>query len=219
PEMRVEEYLHYRARLKGVERSLRENRISYVLDRCRIREVRRRLLGTLSKGYRQRVGLADALVHDPPILILDEPTSGLDPLQIRETLNLIRELGEQHTILLSTHILSEVEAICRRVIIISSGRIGLDKKMSELGSEGNLITVEARGPLEQILNVLRTTNGVAHVAGRQIEGGLVACEVQSKDFQDLRELIAQRITSNGWALRQLDMRRRKLEDHFLDVVM
>jgi ABC-2 type transport system ATP-binding protein len=219
PEMRVEEYLHYRARLKGVDRSLRENRISYVLDRCRIREVRRRLLGTLSKGYRQRVGLADALVHDPPILILDEPTSGLDPLQIRETLNLIRELGEQHTILLSTHILSEVEAVCRRVIIISSGRIGLDKKMSELGSEGNLITVEARGPLEQVLNVLRTTNGVAHVAGRQIESGLVACEVQSKDYQDLRELIAQRITSNGWPLRQLDMRRRKLEDHFLDVVM
>lgn len=219
PEMRVEEYLLYRARLKGVDRSLRESHIGYVLDRCRIREVRRRLLGTLSKGYRQRVGLADALVHDPPILILDEPTSGLDPLQIRETLNLIRELGEQHTILLSTHILSEVEAVCRRVIIISSGRIGLDKKMNELGSEGNLITVEARGPLDQIVNVLKSTAGVANVIGRQIDGGLVACEVQSKDFQDLRELIAQRITSNGWPLRQLDMRRRKLEDHFLDVVM
>ena len=219
PEMRVEEYLLYRARLKGVDRSLRESRISYVLDRCRIREVRRRLLGTLSKGYRQRVGLADALVHDPQILILDEPTSGLDPLQIRETLNLIRELGEQHTILLSTHILSEVEAVCRRVIIISSGRIGLDKKMSELGSDGNLITVEARGPIEPIMNALKTIAGVAQVTGRPIEGGLVACEVRSGDFQDLRELIAQKITSNGWPLRQLDMRRRKLEDHFLDVVM
>src|SRR5215468_2984295 len=100
PEMRVEEYLNYRAKLKGVDRKQRAQRIEYCLDRCRVREVRRRLVGTLSKGYRQRVGLADALVHDPPILIMDEPTVGLDPLQIRETLTLIRELGEKHTILL-----------------------------------------------------------------------------------------------------------------------
>src|SRR5690242_15609565 len=128
PEMRVEEYLSYRAKLKGVDRKDRKNRIDYCLQRCRIREVRRRLIGTLSKGYRQRVGLADAMVHDPPILILDEPTVGLDPLQIRETLHLIQVLGESHTILLSTHILAEVEAVCERVIIINAGRIGLDKK-------------------------------------------------------------------------------------------
>src|SRR5207249_3954235 len=100
-----EEYLQFRAKLKGVPRKGRQERIEYCLERCRIREVRRRLLGTLSKGYRQRVGLADTMIHDPKILILDEPTAGLDPVQIRDTLNLIKELGQRHTILLSTHIL------------------------------------------------------------------------------------------------------------------
>ncbi|HMC64948.1 MAG TPA: ATP-binding cassette domain-containing protein, partial [Gemmataceae bacterium] len=145
-EMRVEEYLHYRAKLKGVERKARQKRIDYCLDRCRIREVRRRLNGSLSKGYRQRVGLADAMIHDPAILILDEPTAGLDPLQIKDTLALIRELGERHTILLSTHILSEVEEVCRRVIIINAGRIGLDKNLAELSTEAAVILLEVRGP-------------------------------------------------------------------------
>src|SRR5207249_405267 len=128
-EMRVEEYLAYRAKLKGVERKQRQQRIDHCLGNCRIREVRRRLIGTLSKGYRQRVGLADAMIHDPKILILDEPTVGLDPLQIRETLALIKSLGESHTILLSTHILVEVEAICEKVIIINAGRIGMIKSL------------------------------------------------------------------------------------------
>src|SRR5581483_11908096 len=153
PEMRVEEYLEYRAKLKGVDRKDRPRRIDYCLERCRVREVRRRLLGTLSKGYRQRVGLADAMIHDPPILILDEPTVGLDPVQIRETLALIKLLGEQHTILLSTHILAEVEAICQRVIIIKAGRIGLDKKLAELAADASTIVVEVRGPAEQVANV------------------------------------------------------------------
>src|SRR5947209_10814 len=121
PEMRVEEYLEFRAKLKGLGRKDRQARLDYCLGRCRIREVRRRLVGTLSKGYRQRVGLADAMIADPPVLILDEPTSGLDPLQIRETLATIKELAGTHTVLLSTHILPEVEAICDRVMIINQG--------------------------------------------------------------------------------------------------
>ena len=219
PEMRVEEYLDYRSKLKGVERGQRQQRIDYCLDHCRIREVRRRLIGTLSKGYRQRLGLADALVHDPPILILDEPTVGLDPLQIRETLGLIRELGEQHTILLSTHILSEVEAICQRVIIISYGRIGLDKTMAELATEAANIILEVRGPAEQVANVLRTTDGVTNVASQPLGDGLAGFEIRTQQNRDLRERIAERVAKNGWVIRRLELRRRTLEDHFVNVVM
>lgn len=219
PEMRVEEYLAYRAKLKGVDRKVRPKRIEYCLERCRVREVRRRLIGTLSKGYRQRVGLADAMIHDPAILILDEPTVGLDPLQIRETLALIKDLGEKHTILLSTHILSEVEEICRRVIIISSGRIGLDRKLSELAADASHIVVEVRGPAEQVRNVLQTTEGVALVAPQGTSDGLCSFEIRTHRDEDLREAICQRMVKNGWTLRRLDLRRRKLEDHFAEVVL
>jgi ABC-2 type transport system ATP-binding protein len=219
PEMRVEEYLYYRAKLKGVERKPRKNRIDYCLERCRIREVRRRQIGTLSKGYRQRVGLADALVHDPRILILDEPTVGLDPLQIRETLSLIKDLGQQHTILLSTHILSEVEAVCRRVIIVNAGRIGLDKNLADLEHDAAYIVLEVRGPTDQVANVLRTTDGVIQVHPETLEDGLASFQVRTDQDRDLREVLAQRIAKNGWPLRRLDLRRRRLEDLFIEVVM
>jgi ABC-2 type transport system ATP-binding protein len=218
-EMRVEEYLAYRAKLKGVERKDRQKRIDYCLDRCRIREVRRRLIGTLSKGYRQRVGLADALIHDPPILILDEPTVGLDPMQIRETLNMIRELGKKHTILLSTHILSEVEAICERVIVINKGQIALDKKLNELAMEAAVIVIEVRGPADQVSNVLKTTDGVEHVQTMLVADGVTGYEIRTRHDQDLREALFNRMAKNGWTIRRLDLRRRRLEDHFIGVIM
>jgi ABC-2 type transport system ATP-binding protein len=219
PEMRVEEYLTYRAKLKGVERRERPSRIEYCLERCRIREVRRRLLGTLSKGYRQRVGLADAMVHDPDILILDEPTSGLDPVQIDQTLKLIKGLGDKHTIILSTHILDEVKEVCKRVIIINAGRIGMDKAMAELSNEASFIVIEARGPLQKIASVLETTDDVSHVKSEALEGGLARFEVRTRHEKDLRELISQRLSTNGWPIRRLDLLRRDLKDHFFDVVM
>ena len=132
PEMRVREYLSFRAQLKDIPRGRRRSAIDRVLERCNLADVERRVLGHLSKGYRQRVGLADAMVHDPDILILDEPTSGLDPIQIREVRSLIRELGDQHTILLSTHIMSEVEAVCGRVVMIVGGRIAFDQSLDNL---------------------------------------------------------------------------------------
>lgn len=220
PEMRVEEYLQFRGKLKGVDRPTRAKRIEYCLDRCRIREVRRRLVGTLSNGYRQRVGLADALLGDPPLLILDEPTAGLDPLQIRETLATIRELAGDHTVLLSTHILSEVEAVCERVIIISRGRIGLDERLDRLGDDTAVITLEARGPADQIANMLRQVDGVRKVVHQPTGDGLSSFEIRTAENADVRERIYERIASHqGWTIRKLDLRRRKLEDHFVEVVL
>src|SRR5438552_9441247 len=135
PEMRVGEYLRFRAGLKGLHGGRCRQRLNYVLQRCWLTDVRRQLVGTLSKGYRQRVGLADALLADPPVLILDEPTAGLDPTQIRASRELIRELGKQHTILLSTHILPEVEMICDRVIIIHRGRVVASSGLKELARQ------------------------------------------------------------------------------------
>jgi ABC-2 type transport system ATP-binding protein len=135
PEMRVVEYLRFRAGIKGLHGGLSNKRVEYVLQRCWLSEVRRQLIGTLSKGYRQRVGLADVLLNNPPVLILDEPTAGLDPGQIRETRKLIRELGQEHTILLSTHILSEVEVTCDQAIIINRGQVVAAGRLVDLRPE------------------------------------------------------------------------------------
>src|SRR5262249_32861978 len=132
PDMRVTEYLRYRGGLKGMHGRACRVAMDRVVSRCWLSEVRRQLIGTLSKGFRQRVGLADALLHDPPVLILDEPTAGLDPSQIRETRQLIRDLGQQHTVLLSTHILSEVEMTCEQAIIINRGRVAAQGRLEDL---------------------------------------------------------------------------------------
>jgi ABC-2 type transport system ATP-binding protein len=217
PEMRVEEYLNYRATLKDVDRKVRRQRIDQCLERCRVREVRRRLIGTLSKGYRQRVGLADAMMHDPPILILDEPTDGLDPLQKRETLATLKEFGQTHTIMLSTHLLSEVEAICSRVVILNRGHLGVAKKLSELESEP-IIVIEVRGPADQVANLLKSTDGVTHVTARSQADGLGQYEVRTRNAQDLREAISRRVAEKGWPIRRLDLTRRRLEDRFMEVL-
>jgi len=150
-------------------------------------------------------------------LILDEPTAGLDPMQIRETLALIQDLGNSHTILLSTHILSEVEAVCERVIIINAGRVGINRTLEELESQA-LTVLEVRGPIDQVTVALRGIDGVEQVGARAVEGDLSAFEVRTRDGRDLREAMAQAVMKRGWTLRRLDQQRRRLEDAFFDVL-
>ncbi len=216
-EMRVREYLTYRAKLRDVPRSKRRTAIDYVIGRCRLEDVELRILGHLSKGYRQRVGLADAMVHDPDILILDEPTAGLDPIQIREVRALIRELGDRHTILLSTHILSEVEAVCGRVIIIARGQIALDDRLERLQTESTIV-IEAKGPADSLRRALETVPGVTRVTATSSEGDFSSFDVQTAEGADLRVELSQRLTQNGWPLRLLDLRHSTLEDRFIQAV-
>jgi ABC-2 type transport system ATP-binding protein len=216
-EMRVREYLTFRAKLKDVARSRRRAAVDEVMARCQLAEVEHRVLGHLSKGFRQRVGLAEAMVHDPDILILDEPTAGLDPIQIREVRALIRELGDRHTILLSTHILSEVEAVCSRVIIIARGAIAEDEHLDRLRTESTIV-LEARGPAEPIRAALQSAPGVVRVNAAGRDGEYSAFEVEARDGADLREALGQRLVQNGWPLRRLDLSRVTLEDRFIQAV-
>jgi len=217
PEMRVEEYLVMRAKLKGIERNTRLARIDYCLEHCRIREVRRRLIGTLSKGYRQRVGLADALLAGPSVLILDEPLSGLDPIQQEETLATIRSLGGQHTVLFSSHQLADVEKICDRVIIIDRGTLRFDDKLTAIAKQAALLVVELRGPGEAVANFLKQTEGIADVHSGPIHDGWGEYRLRLILDADPRETLAKRAIEQGWGIRRLELRREKLEDTFMRV--
>jgi ABC-2 type transport system ATP-binding protein len=216
-EMRVKEYLRFRAKLKDVPWSRRRLAVSEVVSRCGLREMEQRVIGHLSRGFRQRVGLAEAMVHDPDILILDEPTSGLDPIQILEVRALIRELGNRHTILLSTHIMPEVEAVCGRVIIISQGQIVVDDPLEKLRRD-KAVLVEARGPAEPIRNALLAIEGVRKVAIQATEPGLAGFRLLTRGGADLREAICRKLTSNGWMLRRLELERGTLEERFVEAV-
>jgi ABC-2 type transport system ATP-binding protein len=218
PDMRVREYLKFRARLKGLSNGRTRERVDAVITQCGLEDVSKRIIGHLSKGYRQRVGLADALVHEPELIILDEPTIGLDPSQIRSVRQLIKELGQRHTVLLSSHILPEVEMTCNRVLIMREGRIlaadtpeNLQKAM---GKNGHLIT-EIAAPLGELKTCFDQMPELAHYTISATEGAYHRCALTPSGSSDLRTTIFALVVERGWELRELSRVRHSLEEVYI----
>ncbi|MFQ5414288.1 MAG: ABC transporter ATP-binding protein [Phycisphaerae bacterium] len=219
PEMRVREYLHFRGKLRGMTRPERIEATRRVAERCWLGEFIDRPIGQLSKGMRQRVGLGDAIMHDPDVLILDEPTVGLDPTQIRETRNLIRELGRRHTILLSSHILHDVEQICSDAMIIASGRIVAAGSLDALRGRfrtGSRIVAEIRGPERELEDKVRALAGVSRVE-LAANDGWTRLAVDAAPDRDVREDLFKLTTAQGWSLREIRREGGSLEDFFVQV--
>jgi ABC-2 type transport system ATP-binding protein len=220
PDMSVIEYLRFVAKIKGVPPGERTARIKQVMERTRIADVADRQCAKLSKGYRQRVGLSQAIIHNPDVLILDEPTAGLDPKQIIETRELIKELAGDHTIILSTHILPEVSQTCQRVVIINKGKVVAidtpDNLTARLrGSETLYVQVDAGDT--DAASVLTLVPGVTRVAESERRNGLVGYEVDSETGRDVRRDLARAVVTSGWGLLELRPMRMSLEEIFLSL--
>src|SRR4051812_12667472 len=223
PEMTVREYLQFvgRIKLKGVSSSERRNRVEESMRKTRVDDMATRHCGKLSKGYRQRVGLAQAILHNPEVLILDEPTAGLDPKQIIETRDLIRSLAGDHTIILSTHILPEVAQTCQRVVIINKGRVVAvdtpDNLTAQLrGAETMYVQVDATAGADAEATLARVA-GVTRVAEADRHQASVGYEVESEQGRDIRRDLARAIVSSGWGLLELRPMRLSLEEIFLSL--
>jgi ABC-2 type transport system ATP-binding protein len=220
PDMSVSEYLDFVAKIKGVPSADRRARVQHVMGRTRIADMANRLCGKLSKGYKQRVGLSSALIHNPDVLILDEPTAGLDPKQIIETRELIKELAGDHTIILSTHILPEVAQTCQRVVIINKGQVVAvdtpDNLTARLrGSETMYLQVDASGadPAASLTRV----PGVTRVVEADRRDGMIGFEVDSESGRDVRRDLARAVVTSGWGLLEMRPMRMSLEDVFLSL--
>jgi ABC-2 type transport system ATP-binding protein len=221
PELRVGAYLDFVAEVKGVPRADRRRRVSEVLERCRIADVENRLIGKLSKGYRQRVGLAQAIVNDPHVLILDEPTIGLDPRQITEIRSLIKSLAGEHTVILSTHILPEVSMLCSSVIIINRGVIVAQGQIDTLVEQffpTARVQVEIAGPPAAVVAAMRRIPGVRQVAEQAVQDGRGTFMVESDRDRDVRAEIFQLAAQQKWELRELRRVGMTLEEVFIRIV-
>jgi len=225
PEMETSEYLKFVGKLKGLSGSEVQKRVDYVCDRCAIADVRNQLLGKLSKGYRQRVGLAQAIIHNPDVLILDEPTAGLDPKQINDTRDLIKDLSGEHTIILSTHILPEVEQTCEQVIIINKGKLVATDSVRNLqsrarGTESVVLELAGRdGTLEVPLvqQKLEQIDGVSRVLCTDRLDSRAVFEVESQKGQLVRGDLARAVVQAGWDLNELRPAAMSLEEIFLQL--
>ena len=218
PEMTVRDYLEFVARLKGIASADVASRVDSVIDRCSIGGVRGKLNGQLSKGYKQRVGLAQALIHNPDVLILDEPTAGLDPKQIIEVRELVRELGGEHTIILSTHILPEVSTTCGRVIIINEGKIEASDTPENLTARlqgHDSIWLEVDGPAEEVEAKFQRVQGVENVSRKTGQAGRSVWEVETGKDPAIRTELARAVIESGWGLYEIRSVGLSLEDIFL----
>jgi ABC-2 type transport system ATP-binding protein len=219
-EMRVREYLRFRARLKGLSRVRTRERVNTVMEQCSLTDVSKRIIGQLSKGFRQRVGLADALVHEPDLIILDEPTIGLDPHQIRAVRQLIKSLAGSHTVLLSTHILPEAEMTCNRMMIMLGGRILASDTPENLqlllASRGQIIA-EIAAPLAELTACWAQLGEVERFDISPVEGIFQRCALTPRDGCDLRPHIFSLAREHGWTLRELTRSRHSLEDIYMQV--
>ena len=224
PEMSVSDYLSFVGNLKGVPSKDVKGRVDEVMSRCAVADVKDKLISKLSKGYRQRVGLAQAIIHNPDVLILDEPTSGLDPKQINETRELIQDLSGEHTIILSTHILPEVEAVCKNVIIINKGKVVATDSVQNLktrmgGSAAIQVQVSTSGLADatSVHQRLEQVPGVSKVLDRSATGELFVFEVESLSGSNPRSDVARAVVQSGWNLMELKTVTFSLEEVFLDL--
>lgn len=219
-DMRVREYLKFRARLKGLNRVRCRERVDTVLQQTGLTDVSRKIINHLSKGYRQRVGLADALVHEPELIILDEPTIGLDPHQIRAVRQLIKDLSRNHTVLISTHILSEVEMTCNRVLIMSQGRILADDtpaNLQNIMSDSSQVVVEIAAPPAELRACWEQVPEIERFEISPAEGDYHRCSLTAGAACDLRPMVYLEVRSRGWMMRELSRTRHSLEDIFVHV--
>jgi ABC-2 type transport system ATP-binding protein len=219
-DMRVREYLKFRARLKGLTRKRSRDRVDTVMEQCGLKEVSRKIIGQLSKGYRQRVGLADALVHEPELIILDEPTIGLDPRQIRAVRQLIKSLANNHTVLISTHILPEVEVTCGRVLILYNGKIqaaDTPENLQRQMSGDNKIVAEIAAPIHELEDCLAQIAEIERFDISPAEGEYFRCALIPRNGTDLRPQIYLLARERGWYLRELTRSRHSLEDIYVQL--
>ncbi len=221
PEMTVDSYLNFVAKIKGARSNQRKAQVDDVIGKCNLGDVRSRIIGKLSKGYKQRVGLAQALLNNPEVLILDEPTLGLDPKQIHEVRSLIKSLGAMHTVILSTHILPEVSMTCNRVVIINKGKVvamdtpeGLARQMK--GAERISLTVD--GPMDAVREKLQAIDGVLSVQAEGAGGSQSTYTVECKLNSDLRRVLATAVVTEGWGLLDLRGVSMSLEDVFINLI-
>ena len=220
-DMRVTEFLRFRAELKKVARRKIKERVELVKERTSLKDVENKIIGTLSKGYRQRVGLADAMVHDPDLLILDEPTIGLDPNQIRAVRDLITDLGKDHTILLSTHILSEVELTCNRVLVINRGKIEASDtpaNLTKLVRGGGAIVLEVKATGADVVAKMKALPDVDDVEVLLPgDDGWSHVKIFAKPGVDIREKVYDVVRKNNWSLRELSRTKATLEEAFIEL--